>query len=106
MRPTPLNPDQLRLLGVELPQWSRNAAGDTLSRTFRFEDFASAFAFMTQVALAAERNDHHPHWSNDYRDVHISWTTHDVRALTERDVKMARICEAVFGESQVKKDAA
>ncbi|MEH3106336.1 MAG: 4a-hydroxytetrahydrobiopterin dehydratase, partial [Sphingomonas fennica] len=64
-------------------------------RRFVFPDFAAAFAFMTQVALIAERVDHHPEWSNVYDRVKILLTTHAAGGLSTRDVTMARAIDAI-----------
>jgi len=63
--------------------------GGLLTREFRFQDFRQAFAFMAQVALLAEKLDHHPEWLNVYNKVNITLTTHDVGGLSERDIQMA-----------------
>ena len=55
-----------------------------------FDDFGEAFAFMTHVALLAEKYDHHPEWSNVYNRVHITLTTHAADGLSARDVKLAK----------------
>ena len=60
-----------------------------LHREFTFPDFSTAWAFMTRIALLAERADHHPDWSNTWNKVVIDLVTHDVRAVTERDQKFA-----------------
>jgi len=61
-----------------------------LCRTFDFKNFSEAFAFMTRVALAAEKMDHHPNWSNVYNKVKIELTTHMVgNKITEKDRKLA-----------------
>ncbi len=73
----------------EIPGW--NLAGSCLVRELRFPDFRSAFAFMTAAALAAEKLDHHPDWSNSYNLVRISLTTHDAGGLTEMDFRLAAI---------------
>ena len=75
--------------------WTR--AGDTLRREFEFEDFAGAFGFMAAVAVAAERLNHHPDWSNSYNRVSISLTSHDVGGLSERDFRLARRIDALRG---------
>ena len=77
-----------------LPAWRHDEARDALVRTFTFADFGQAFAFMTRVALAAERHDHHPEWTNVWNRVDIAWTSHDVKGLSRRDVEMALATEA------------
>ena len=63
---------------------------NTLSKTFKFANFIDAFAFMTRVALLAEKQDHHPNWSNVYSNVTINLTTHDAgNVVTEKDRKLA-----------------
>ena len=62
-----------------------------LKRTFKFEDFQEAFAFMTRVAFLAEAHNHHPNWSNVYNQVDIELTTHDAgNTVTEKDRKLAK----------------
>ncbi|MFC2187272.1 4a-hydroxytetrahydrobiopterin dehydratase [Fulvivirgaceae bacterium LMO-SS25] len=62
-----------------------------LTRTFEFENFVEAFAFMTKVAFAAEALGHHPNWSNVYNKVTIELTTHDEgNTITEKDRKLAK----------------
>lgn len=60
-----------------------------LHRELEFDDFSEAFAFMTRVALAAERADHHPDWSNSWNRVTIDLVSHDVGGITDRDVDLA-----------------
>lgn len=67
-----------------------------LHRQLEFEDFVHAFGFMTSVALAAERMDHHPDWSNVYNRVDIHLSSHDVGGLSERDFRLARRIDALF----------
>jgi 4a-hydroxytetrahydrobiopterin dehydratase len=76
-----------------LPGWShvRDAKGvDGIERQYRFADFTHAFAFMTRVALLAEKADHHPEWFNVYNRVDVRLTTHDAGGLSTRDVALAR----------------
>jgi 4a-hydroxytetrahydrobiopterin dehydratase len=62
-----------------------------LSRSFTFGDFSEAFAFMTRVALLAEKNDHHPSWNNEYNKVNISLSSHDAgNIVTEKDRNLAK----------------
>lgn len=83
-----------------LPDWRRIGDRDAISRSFKFGNFSEAFAFMTRVALAAERMDHHPEWSNVYNRVEITLSTHDAGGLSERDIALATIIDGVFAESR------
>jgi 4a-hydroxytetrahydrobiopterin dehydratase len=62
---------------------------DAITKKFLFADFNEAFGFMTRVALSAEKLDHHPEWSNVYKTVDVTLSTHDAGGLTELDVKLA-----------------
>lgn len=90
-----LTPDELTEGLASLSGWTLERQCSALTREFLFEDFQQAFAFMTEVALAAERHDHHPEWSNVYRTVRITWTSHDVGGLSQRDLRLARLCDAI-----------
>lgn len=69
---------------------------NTLYRKFEFKDFSAAFAFMTRVALAAEKMDHHPLWTNVYNVVEIWLSTHDAgNTITEKDRKLSKIIDAL-----------
>ena len=70
--------------------WTLAADGLSISRTFTFKNFSEAFAFMTRSALAAEKLDHHPDWSNVYKTVEVKLNTHDAGGLTELDFELAR----------------
>jgi 4a-hydroxytetrahydrobiopterin dehydratase len=76
------------LAGLE--GWALAADGLSISRTFTFRNFSEAFAFMTRSALAAEKLDHHPDWSNVYKTVVVKLDTHDAGGLTELDFELAR----------------
>jgi len=80
----------------ELADWTLRADGLAITREFRFADFSEAFAFMTRVALHAEKADHHPEWSNVYNRVMVTLTTHDAGGLSARDVKMARAIDGLL----------
>ena len=77
-----------RALG-RLSGWSEVKGRDAISKKFVFADFNEAFGFMARVALAAEKLDHHPEWSNVYKTVEVTLSTHDAGGLTERDVALA-----------------
>ena len=78
-----------------LPGWSFEAERGGIAKSFRFRDFADAFAFMTRVALEAEKADHHPDWTNVWNRVDIFLTTHSAGGLTERDIALARRVEEI-----------
>lgn len=72
-------------------------ADNKLSRTIEFKDFVRAFGFMSQVAIIAEKMNHHPNWSNVYNKVTIELTTHDQgNAVTEKDRKLASAIDALL----------
>ncbi|HEY0112472.1 MAG TPA: 4a-hydroxytetrahydrobiopterin dehydratase [Allosphingosinicella sp.] len=73
-----------------LVEWRYEEDKRAIRRAFRFRDFSEAFAFMTRVALAAEKADHHPDWSNSWSEVDIALTTHSARGLTGQDLELAR----------------
>lgn len=67
-----------------------------LYRKFEFKNFSEAFAFMTRVALAAEKMDHHPLWTNVYNTVEIWLSTHDAGdVVTEKDKKLSRLIDSI-----------
>lgn len=74
---------------ARLDGWKLAAGGAAIDRSFEFGNFSEAFAFMTRVALAAEKMDHHPDWSNVYKTVHIILNTHDAGGLTALDIELA-----------------
>ncbi|HTG38788.1 4a-hydroxytetrahydrobiopterin dehydratase [Sphingomonas sp.] len=78
-----------------LPDWDHDESRDAITRSFSFPDFSAAFAFMTRVALLAEKADHHPEWSNVYNRVEILLTTHDAGGLSARDIDMAQAIDAL-----------
>jgi 4a-hydroxytetrahydrobiopterin dehydratase len=69
---------------------------DRLLRTFTFDDFSEAWAFMSRVALLAERHDHHPDWSNSWNRVDIALWSHDAGGVTERDRRLAGAINALL----------
>lgn len=80
------------------PDWALAKDGLSMARSLKFPDFSEAFAFMTRVALAAERMDHHPDWSNVYNRVEIRLTTHDAGGLTTRDFRLAAFIDAAASQ--------
>jgi 4a-hydroxytetrahydrobiopterin dehydratase len=82
--------------GLEAP-W--RLVNQKLEKEFRFPNFVSAFAFMTQVALLAEKLNHHPEWFNVYGTVRIQLSTHEVGGISDLDLDLARSIEALKGTS-------
>jgi 4a-hydroxytetrahydrobiopterin dehydratase len=74
-----------------LQGWSMVEGRDAIHKRFVFKNFSEAFGWMTRVALAAERLDHHPEWANVYRSVDVTLSTHDAGGLTRRDVELAQL---------------
>jgi 4a-hydroxytetrahydrobiopterin dehydratase len=82
---------------ARLSGWSELKGRDAISKKFVFADFNEAFGFMARVALAAEKLDHHPEWSNVYKTVEVTLSTHDAGGLTERDVALAEAMDSFAG---------
>ena len=80
-----------------LPLWAYDTEAQGIRRTVRFADFSAAFAFMTHVAILAEKADHHPEWFNVYNRVDILLTTHDAGGLSKRDVDFAGQIDLIAG---------
>ena len=77
----------------ELDGWTLVDDRKAIEREFLFKGFNAAFGFISRVALAAERHNHHPEWSNVYNRVIIRWTTHSEGGVTDLDLKLARLCD-------------
>lgn len=80
---------------TELSGWTLADEGTSIGKTFQFADFVAAFGFMSQAALVAEKMNHHPDWSNVYRSVTVSLSTHDAGGLTELDFKLAAAMDGI-----------
>ena len=92
-----LTDDERKAVLEEFSDWDYDEKRDAISRKFEFADFSEAYAFMTRVAIHAEKADHHPEWFNVYNKVDITLTTHDAGengGLSERDVDLARKIES------------
>lgn len=70
--------------------WEMVEGRDAITKTYKFNDFADAFGWMTRAAIWAEKWDHHPEWFNVYNKVTVTLTTHDVDGLSTLDAKLAR----------------
>ncbi|MDC0880199.1 4a-hydroxytetrahydrobiopterin dehydratase [Hellea sp.] len=75
----------------ELNGWT--GGDDFITKVFKFKDFIEAFSFMTNIAMIAEKMDHHPEWYNVYNRVDITLRTHDSGGVTEKDISLAKAME-------------
>ena len=82
---------------ARLKDWREVAGRDAITRKFIFKDFNEAFGFMARAALVAEKLDHHPEWSNVYKTVEVTLSTHDAGGLTELDIKLAEAMDKFAG---------
>lgn len=80
------------------PEWGYDEARSAFQRDLRLKDFSDAFALMTRIAMAAEKADHHPEWSNVYNRLSIVLTTHDAGGVTKRDVAMMAAIDEMTGK--------
>jgi 4a-hydroxytetrahydrobiopterin dehydratase len=90
-----LSPDARKAALAALKDWKDVPGRDAIRRNFAFADFNAAWGFMTRVALAAEKADHHPEWSNVYNKVEIVLSTHDAGGLSDKDVALAKFIDSV-----------
>jgi 4a-hydroxytetrahydrobiopterin dehydratase len=93
--PQKLTADARRNALASLHGWSDVEGRDAIRKRFVFTDFNAAFGFMTRTALVAEKLDHHPEWSNVYKTVDVTLSTHDAGGLTELDLKLAQAMDAL-----------
>jgi 4a-hydroxytetrahydrobiopterin dehydratase len=84
----------LATLHKDLPLWM--IQDGRINREIVFRDFVSAFAFMCQVAELAEQQEHHPWWCNEYNKLHIALHTHDVGAITDKDLLLAKSIDNLY----------
>ena len=89
-----LDPAERAAALAALPKWGAVKDRDAIFRSITFADFNAAFAFMSRVALKAEKMDHHPEWFNVYNRVDITLATHECGGLSSRDIDMARFIDA------------
>ena len=90
-----LSPEAASAMLAELPGWSMADDGNAIRRRFEFKNFSEAFGFMSRVALAAEKMDHHPEWLNIYNRVEVVLATHTVEGVTSLDVKLAHAMDQI-----------
>ena len=92
-----LSDEERRKELAALTTWSLAEDRDAIEKSFVFSDFNEAFGWMTRVALAAEKINHHPEWFNVYKKVSVTLSTHDAGGLTQLDIKLARIMDDLAG---------
>ena len=90
-----LTGDERETALAKLKDWENVEERDAIRKTFTFIDFNEAFGFMSRIALAAEKADHHPEWSNVYNKVVITLTTHDAGGVSEKDIRLAHFIEGL-----------
>jgi 4a-hydroxytetrahydrobiopterin dehydratase len=99
--PQPLSRTQIDQVLTELPNWTYDADRLALRRRIVYPDFAATLAAMIEIGFAAERADHHPEWSNVYNRLDIWLTTHDVNGVSDKDVALATIIDALDSRAMV-----
>ncbi len=75
---------------AQLEGWAMSKNREAIVKEYLFSNFSAAFAWMAQVALLAEKMDHHPEWTNVYSRVNVALTTHDAGGITQNDIDMAK----------------
>jgi 4a-hydroxytetrahydrobiopterin dehydratase len=95
MAATKLSEQEIAAELRELAGWS--VVNGNLHRVFEFKDFSTAFGFMTRVAIAAEKMDHHPDWSNAWNKVTVDLSTHSAGGLTKNDFELAGKMQQIYG---------
>jgi 4a-hydroxytetrahydrobiopterin dehydratase len=90
-----LDPEARKLAVESLDGWGDVEGRDAIRRKFTFANFNEAFGFMARVAMQAEKLDHHPEWSNVYRTVEVTLTTHDAGGITDLDIRLARFMDKI-----------
>jgi 4a-hydroxytetrahydrobiopterin dehydratase len=92
-----LSPADRQAALKRLSGWKDVEGRDAIAKRFVFTDFNEAFGFMAQVALVAEKMDHHPEWTNVYKTVDVTLSSHDAGGVSERDIKLAEAMERIAG---------
>ncbi|MAN45575.1 MAG: 4a-hydroxytetrahydrobiopterin dehydratase [Alphaproteobacteria bacterium] len=84
---------------AKLTGWTKGEGErDEITKTFKFDDFKTAWGFMSSVALKAEQMDHHPEWFNVYNKVEVTLTTHDVDGVSPKDVELGQFMDDLAGK--------
>lgn len=84
-----LSTDQLHEAIKNLGGWTFFEKEQALIKSYQFDNFVQAFSFMTQIALYAEKENHHPEWTNIYNKVHVKLSTHDCKGVSAKDIALA-----------------
>lgn len=92
-----LSPAERQAALTRLSGWTDVKGRDAIAKRFVFADFNAAFGFMAQVALVAEKMDHHPEWTNVYKTVDVTLSSHDAGGVSARDIKLAEAIERIAG---------
>jgi 4a-hydroxytetrahydrobiopterin dehydratase len=92
-----LSADARKAALAKLSGWSEVQGRDAIQKKFEFKNFNEAFGFMSRAALMAEKLNHHPEWSNVYKTVEVTLSTHDAGGLTELDIKLAEAMDRYAG---------
>ncbi len=95
--PETLSAAEVDRLTATAPGWALSDDGKSVSATLKFASFADAWGFMSEIAIEADKLDHHPEWSNVYNRVEITLTTHDADGLSARDQALANKIAAALG---------
>jgi 4a-hydroxytetrahydrobiopterin dehydratase len=82
---------------TKLKGWQKTRGRDAIKKTFIFSDFNAAFAWMSRVAMQAEKMDHHPEWDNIYKTVNVVLATHDAGGVSALDIQMAQFMDKTAG---------
>ena len=86
--------------------WGADAEADAIRKIWKFKSFSEAWAFMSRVALLAEKRNHHPDWRNVFNVVDLRLTTHDCGGLSKLDTDMAVVIDRYAGAAEVRRDQA
>jgi 4a-hydroxytetrahydrobiopterin dehydratase len=84
--------------------WGALPDRDAIRKIWKFKSFSEAWGFMSRAALAADKLNHHPEWTNVYNVVDVTLTTHDAGGLTELDIKLAQRLDKIAGAAEVQRD--
>jgi 4a-hydroxytetrahydrobiopterin dehydratase len=84
--------------------WGAVPDRDAIRKVWKFRNFSEAWGFMTRTALAAEKLNHHPEWTNIYNVVDVTLSTHDAKGLTALDISLAHALDRLAGSADIQRD--